>query len=148
MEILRMLGVDGTLWIHLACFLVSYVTFSKLILKPYMAALNEREKRTVGNEEHALRLVEEANQLGSEYEQKARAINSQIKGAYDESRTAAMREYDRLVQSAREESQKLLESARADIGREVQSARKTLSGEVPAVAAAMASKLAGKDISL
>lgn len=148
MEIFRSLGVDSTLWIHLACFLISYVAFSRLILKPYMAALNEREKRTVGSEEHAVRLVEEANQLNAEYEQKARAINAQIKGSYDESRTAAMREYDRLVQSAREESQKLLESARADIGREVQTARKSVANEVPAVAAAMASKLAGKDISL
>ncbi|MEK7354988.1 MAG: hypothetical protein AAB250_00965, partial [Bdellovibrionota bacterium] len=76
MEILRSLGVDGTLWIHMACFLVSYVALTQLILKPYMAALRERETRTVGNEEHAVRLVEEANQLNSEYEQKARAINS------------------------------------------------------------------------
>ncbi len=148
MEIFRSLGVDSTLWLHLACFLVSYVALTQLILKPYMTALNEREKRTVGNEEQAVRLVEEANQLHSEYEQKARAINSQIKGSYDESRTAATREYDRLVQAAREESQKHLEGARVEIGREVQTARKTLSNEVPAVAAAMASKLAGKEISL
>lgn len=148
MEIFRSLGVDGTLWIHLACFLICYVALTQLILKPYMAALKEREKRTVGNEEHAVRLVEEANQLHSEYEQKARAINSQIKGSYDESRTVAMREYDRLVQAAREDAHKLLEGARAEIGREVQTARKTLSTEVPAVAAAMASKLAGKEISL
>lgn len=148
MEIFKSLGVDSTLWIHLACFLISYVAMTQLILKPYMAALLEREKRTVGSEEHAVRLVEEANQIAADYETKAREINAKIKASYDESRGVATKEYDRLVSAAREESQKLVESSRGELGREVQSARKVLSGEVPSVAAAVASKLAGKEISL
>ena len=148
MAILNSLGVNGTIWIHLACFIVSWAAVSQLILKPYMKALTEREKRTVGSEETATRLIEEANALHSDYEKKARAINSQIKGLYDEARTAAMNEYDRLVDAARAEAMKLLEASRKQISTEIQSARKTLSAETPAVAAAIATKLAGKEISL
>jgi len=117
-------------------------------LKPYLAALSEREKRTVGGEELAVRLVEEANDLQDRYESKAREINAQVKGLYDQSRTAAQKQSDQVVDSARKEASTLLDQARTVITSEIQTARKTLSAEVPAVGSAIASKLAGKDLSL
>lgn len=148
MDILTSLGVDSTLWIQLVCFLVSYVTFSQLVLKPYMRALHEREKRTIGSEETAVRMIEEANELHEDYEKKARAISTQIKTYYDQSRSEAMREYDRLVTEAREQAAVTLEKARGEISGQIKAARQTLSAEIPAVGMAIASKLAGKEISL
>lgn len=148
MELLKALGVDSTLWVHLACFIVSYLALTNLILKPYGKALRERESRTVGSEETAVKLVGEANELQSEYEKKARAINVEIKSFYDQSRTTASKDYERLVEVARGEAAKVLETSRAHISTEVQAARRTLSAEAPAVAATIASKLAGKEISL
>ena len=98
MELLKSLGVNSTLWYQLACFIVSYLALSNLILKPYMAALHERENRTVGGEETAIRLIEEASHLHAELEQKARAIHASVKHVYDSSRTEAMAEYDRTIQ--------------------------------------------------
>lgn len=146
MNILTSLGINSTIWIQLACFLISYVSFSQLVLKPYMAALHEREKRTVGNEEIAVRLIEEANDLHLEYEQKARKITSEIKGYYDEHRNDALKEADQMLTHAREEAAKALDKSRAEISTQIQAARQVLSAEVPAISAAMASKLAGKDI--
>lgn len=148
MEILTSLGVNDTLWIQLACFIVSYLVFSNLILKPYSAALKEREKRTVGNEETAVRLVEEANDLHTEYEKKARSLNSEIKQYFDKSRSEATKEYATTVESARSEATTLLDASRGRIAQEIQSARGVLASEVPAVSATIASKLAGKEISL
>ncbi len=148
MQIFTALGVDSTIVIHLICFLISYVAFTRLVLKPYMRALEEREKRTVGGEEQAVRLVEEANDLQGQYEVKAREINAQITSIYNQSRTAAQKDSEVVVQAARSEATTLLEGARTKISTEVQSARKALSAEVPAVGAAIASKLAGKDLSL
>lgn len=148
MDILKSLGVDETLWMHLACFLASYLALTQLVFKPYLKAFHEREKRTVGNEEHAARLIEQAQDLHGQYEQRAKVINSQIKLAFDSSRGEALKEYDRLLQAARDQATKLLEETRAGLSKEIQNARKTLSGEVPAISLAIASKLAGKDLSV
>ena len=148
MEILKSLGVDGTIWMHLVCFLVSYIALTQLILKPYQAALLEREKRTVGNEEAAAQILEETTDLQSRYEEKARDVNSKIKAFYDQSRTEATKEYDRMMEAARTEANQLLEASRSEITSEVQQAKRTLANDVPAVASAIASKLAGKDMSL
>ncbi len=145
MDILHSLGVDWTLFIHLACFLIAYFFLTTFILKPYMAAHHEREKRTTGSEEMALRLIDEANELELVYEKKARALSSEIKGFFDQSRTHAMEKYDKLVSDARTEAATVLKAAQVGIEREVQQARKTLSEEIPGVSAAIASKLAGKD---
>jgi F0F1-type ATP synthase membrane subunit b/b' len=148
MEILTALGVDWTLFIHIVCFAISYFFLSTFVLKPYMKALHEREKRTIGNEEAAIRLIGDANQLQETYEQKAKAINAQIKGHYDQSRAEAMKQYDEMVEKARLDAASLLQASQQQIGKEIDSARTKLSAEIPAVSAAIASKLAGKEISL
>ena len=148
MEILKSLGVNPTFWIQLVCFLVSFLSLRYLIFKPYSTALTERQNRTIGSEEMAVRLIEEANDLHSDFEKKARDLNSKIKGFYDQSRAEARREYDQLVESARKEAGSVLEEARAYISKEIASAQKALAAEAPAVGAVIATKLAGKDISL
>jgi F-type H+-transporting ATPase subunit b len=148
MEIFRQLGVNETLWVHLACFLVSYFALYFLILKPYMAAFIEREKRTVGSEEAAVRLVEEANDLQTQYALKSRELNSQMKAFYDEARTSAQKQSEKIVGDARTQAAALLQRSREQIAGEVAKAQQTLQSEIPAVGAAIASKLAGKDLSL
>lgn len=148
MDILNSLGVNNTLWIQLVCFLVSYAALTQLVLKPYLAAMHEREKRTVGNEEAAGRLLEEAGTLYSQYETRARAINTEMKAQYDAARLAATKQAESIMAGARGEASQLLESSRQKITTEVQGARKSLSNEIPAIGAAIATKLAGKDITV
>lgn len=148
MELLKSLGVNGTLWTQLACFIVSYLAISILVLKPYLAALHERENRTVGGEESAARLLEEKNGLHAEYEKQARSLNAKIKGFFEESRQQGVHDYERIVGVARSDVETTLSSNREKIANQIQAARKNLSHEIPAVGAEIASKLAGKDLSL
>lgn len=148
MEIFRALGVDNTLIIHLACFLVSYIALTQLILKPYFNAYLEREKRTVGGEEAAVRLVEEANDLQTQYAIRARELNAQAKSFYDQARGDAAKRSETIVSAARDQASALIKSSREQIAGEVSKAKKSLALEIPAVGSAIASKLAGKDLSL
>lgn len=148
MEIFKQLGVDSTLWIHLACFLVSYFSLYYLILKPYMAAYVEREKRTVGSEEAAVRLSEEANDLQTQYALKSRELNTQMKSFYDDARQTAQKESEGLIANARNQAAALVQQNRDAISKAVSGAQSQLQSEIPNVGAAIASKLAGKDLSL
>jgi len=147
MEILRSLGVDATLFVHLVCFGISFFFLSTFVLKPYMNAMHEREKRTIGSEEAAARLIEEANKLQEQFEKKAKALNAEIRGYFDKSRNEAMAEYDEMVSGARAEANIILKGAQAEIEQQISATRKALAEEVPAVAATIATKLAGKEIS-
>ena len=146
-SLLTALGVNQSIWIQLACFLVSYVALTELVFKPYMKAHHEREKRTLGGEESAVRIIEEAQALTGNYEKKAREYNSEIKHVYDKKRTEALKEYEAMLGAARENSNSLLEESRKKIATEVEAARKKIAAEIPAVSNAIASRLAGKDLS-
>ncbi len=148
MELLKSLGIDSTLWIHMVCFGIAYLALSNLIFKPYMKALAERESRTIGGEEQAAQLLNETSAINADYESKAKAVTASIRAEYETNRLAAMKESEALVAAARIESAGLLEKSRAKIVTEVTSARSKLSGEVPSITSAIASKMAGKEISL
>jgi F-type H+-transporting ATPase subunit b len=148
MELLKSLGIDGTLWIHIACFAVGYLSLSNFVFRPYAKALAEREKRTVGGEELAQQLLVQAAEINANYEQKAKAISASIRAEYDKNRVEALRESETLISSARQEASKLLESSRAKISAEIGAAKNALAAEVPSITSAIASKMAGKEISL
>ena len=148
MNILTSLGVDWTFFVHLVCFAISYTFLTQLVLKPYAKALREREKRTVGNEEVAVKIIEETDRLKLKYEQRAKALNAEIKGYFDKSRAQAMEKYNELVGAARAEANILTKGVQAEVEQEMTKARKLVSAEIPGISAAMASKLAGKEISL
>jgi F-type H+-transporting ATPase subunit b len=148
MELLKSLGIDGTLWIHIACFAVGYLSLSNFVFKPYAKALAEREKRTVGGEELANQLLIQAGEINANYEQKAKAISASIRAEYDKNRVDALRESESLITSARQEAAKLLDSSRTKIASEIAAAKSALASEVPSITSAIASKMAGKEISL
>lgn len=148
MELLKSLGVNSTIWVHAACFAVAYLALTQLIFKPYLKALTERETRTVGGEEKATQLLMQAAEINNDYEAKAKAVTASIRTEYDKSRVEAMKESEALVESARAEASRAVESARKKITTEIERARGTLAGEIPAITAAIASKMAGKEIAL
>lgn len=117
MELLKSLGIDfNTLWIHILCFAVGYLALSNLVFKPYSKALRDREGRTVGGEELAQKLLLQAAEINSEFEQKAKAISLSIREEYDKNRQAAMKESEVLMSAARLEAGKILETSRAKYG--------------------------------
>jgi F-type H+-transporting ATPase subunit b len=147
-SLLRLLGIDQTLWIQLVCFLVCYIALTELIFKPYMRAFHKREQLTIGNEESAIRIIEESEALQHEYEQKMRLLNTEIKSVYEQRRLQGLKEQEQLIKKAREQASSLLVESRGRVTAEVQAAHKSLMAEVPAVSSAIASRLLGKDISV
>ncbi len=148
MDILNSLGIDKTVWIQLACFVVSYIFLSNFVFKPYLKAFHERERRTIGNEDLAARIIDEAHQLHGEYEKKAKALNLEIKNFYEKARAESMHEFDVIVKKARDDAGDLVDEARTKISAEVQRARQSISAEIPVVSSVIASKLVGKELSV
>ncbi len=148
MALLKSLGIDFTLFFHVGCFAVAYLALSNLIFKPYLKALALREARTIGGEELAATLMNEADAINVEYETKAKAVSASIRAEYEKNRLQALKESESLLAAARTQVTALLEQSRTKISSEITTARSKLAGEVPAITSAIASKMAGKEISL
>jgi F-type H+-transporting ATPase subunit b len=145
MEIFTKLGLNETLFLQMAVFLVVYVVLNRVLFKPYFAAYTERRMRTVGQSEAAERYVNEARELQTQYSAKAKQINEQFKAIYDKTRNEANKEYDRLIQEARAGAKEIVDQARIKTQVGVQHAKEQIKSEIPIVSEMITAKLLGSD---
>jgi F-type H+-transporting ATPase subunit b len=145
MELLIGLGVNQTFWFQFAAFLIAYLILHFVLFVPYFRAYEERIRKTEGQTDLAERYLAESQELQAQYEIKARELNSEIKGIYDQSRVVAQKEQDRVIQQARSEAKSRLESSKATIRDQAGRARVELKAQVAGISQAITEKLLGKE---
>jgi F-type H+-transporting ATPase subunit b len=147
MDLLVQLGVNNTLGIQMAMFLVTFVVLKYFLFAPYYAAFNERKERTEGKTELAERFVSEARELEDRYQVKAQEANDRFREIYDRARTDAVKEYDRLLNEARAKNKAVIEDSNKKIEKDMAVVRTQLASEITGVSQLMVQKLIGKDLS-
>ena len=139
------LGVNSTIWIQLGIFLVVYAAFTSIVVKPYYSAFQERQNKTVGNEQVAETLGDQTRELEAAFQRKARELNLDIKEIYDNAKTEASREQTKIQTEAREKAKAQLEAARAKLKDEYNRAREELIKEAPQVGQLIKERLLAKE---
>ena len=141
-----MIALDYTVLIQIVAFLVFWFLLTKLLFKPFLGLLEERERRTEGVKGEAVSLKEEGERLRKEYEYavaRARDEGHVMKeGIVQEAR----RTRERLLTQAREEAARMLEAVREEIQKELQRGRELAAREAEAIAQQMAEKILGRKI--
>ncbi|MBX2988124.1 MAG: ATP synthase F0 subunit B [Bdellovibrionaceae bacterium] len=144
MHLLHALGISQLAIIQFLIFVFIFTFLTYGVFTPYFKALMEREKRTVGGEALAEEYQQKTIELSTEYQNQARAINTQIQEIFQRNRNEANAAYDRVVGAAREEASQMIEKNRAQISQAVGAAQNDLRGQTTAVALAITNKLLGK----
>lgn len=143
--VLDQLKINNSIWLQLACFLVTYFFISNLLIKPYFQAYLNRQSRTVGNQELAIKTAEEAEAEFAKYQERARAINLEVKNIFDNARKTAVVEQDQLMSTARGTSQKKIDAGRAEIIKETTRARQEILNEVGEISQLIRVKMLGRE---
>jgi F-type H+-transporting ATPase subunit b len=141
-----MISLDISVLYQIIIFLLLWLALSKLLFRPYLNLLDERQRRTTGAQHDSSELEHEGAQLKAEYEEKiaqARAAGTTTKDAIVQE---GRQERERLLQQAREEAARTLESARREVQSQLERERQLLALEVAEVARDMVSKILGRRI--
>ncbi|MBK9293682.1 MAG: hypothetical protein IPM57_04435 [Oligoflexia bacterium] len=146
MEILTQLGINKTIWIQLAFFIISYLAVSQLIFKPYSRNLKFRKKQTVDAAAEANKVLSHADVLAIEYEEKLKNQNEKILHLFGQLKSEGVAEEHKLLLSARQNAEKVLNQANQKITQEVALAKKELQQKLPEFSKAAASKLLGRSL--
>lgn len=141
-----MIHIDPTVVIQIICFLVLWFVLNKLLFRPYLRLLEERESRTEGVRRETADLEGEGQRLRAEYEERiarAREIGSAGKERIlDQGRE----QRERLLRLAREEAANMLERVRHEVRGQLQKEREIAATEATAIAQAMANKILGRRV--
>lgn len=139
------LGVNSTIWIQLGLFLTIYFVFNALVVKPYFNAYLIRQEKTVGSQEHANALTDQARELESAFQRKARELNQDIKEIYDQARAEALVEQNKIQNESRSAAKNKIESAREKLKDEYNRAREELLKEAAGVGQTIKERLFSRD---
>lgn len=142
--IITQLGLNQSFFFQFILFSIAYVVLSKVVFAPYGEALAAREQKTVGGEELAMELHKATEDLKSKYEVKARQVSGEVKAIFDEHRTEAQKEQERIISEARILSNKAIEAVRSKVQTEVSQAQTQMKAEVSQVSQEMMKKLLSK----
>jgi F-type H+-transporting ATPase subunit b len=141
-----MISLDISILYQIVIFLGLWLILSKLLFRPYLDLLEERERKTSGVRQDAGELEHEGARLKAEYEDKITQARSAGTAAKDAIIQAARQERERLIQQARDEAAGALESVRRDIESQLERARSLAAAEVAGVAEDMVSKILGRRV--
>jgi F-type H+-transporting ATPase subunit b len=125
---------------------VLWLVLNRLLFRPYMNALEERERRTAGASVDSSTLEQEGARLKVEYEEKiaqARATGTTAKDAIVQE---GRQERERLLQASREEAARTLERARSEIQNQLRRERDALDAQIAGIAREMVGKVLGRSV--
>lgn len=141
-----MISLDISILYQVVIFLVLGLILTKLLFRPYLELLDERERQTTGARHDSGDLEHDGARLKAEYENKLAQGRSAGTAARDAIIQEGRQERERLLQQARVEAAQTLEQVRRDIQNELERERGMALAEVAGVAQDMVSKILGRRV--
>lgn len=131
LDILKSLGVNETVYPQFAIFIVSFLFLKIFIFSPYLAAYEERRKRTVGSQGVTLELQQEIDRRESEFAREAKEINEKIRKVFDAKQLQATKETNAVLAEAQTKAQERLAIGKKEVQEAYTAAKDQLKTFVP-----------------
>ena len=141
-----MISLDISILYQIVIFLLLWLGLSKVLFRPYLDLLEERERKTSGTRHDTSQLEHEGARLKAEYEEKITQARRAGIAAKDAIIRDGRQERERLLEQAREEAARTIESMRCDVQSQLERERELAAAEVAGVAQDMVSKVLGRRV--
>ena len=141
-----MISLDYTVGYQIILYLILLVILSKVLFRPYLTLLEERERKTVGAHRETTELEHEGERLKAEYEEKIAQAQAAGNAAKETILKEAQQLRENLLARAREEASSALERVRQEVQNQMQKEKQLATAEVAHIARDMVSKILGRNV--
>jgi F-type H+-transporting ATPase subunit b len=132
--------------IQIVVLLLLWAILNKILFKPFLRLVEEREKRTEGLKAAATALTAEAERLRADYESAIRQANDEGAAAKEALLEEARRTREQLLTESRAQSAERLAAVRDEIKKEMEQGRAQALQEAETIARQMAEKVLGRKV--
>ena len=133
-----------TVLVQIVAFLALWFFLSKILFKPFIALLEERENRSEGLKAAAASLVAEGERLRAEYESAIAKANEEGAAVKETLLQEARQTRERLLAESRAQAADRMTAVREDIKNEMAKSRALALQEAAVIARQMAEKVLGR----
>jgi F-type H+-transporting ATPase subunit b len=141
-----MISLDYSVIYQIVLFLVLLIVLSKVLFRPYLILLEERERKTTGAQDDLGELEHEGARLRAQYEDKITQAQAAGYAAKEAILQEARQQREGVLTQARQEAVSILEGVRRELASQMQNERQLAAAEVRAIAQEMASKILGRNV--
>lgn len=145
----EVLGIKITPWISLVqgvIFIIVLFILNKILFRPTLKILHEREKKTEGFFNDAEDMGKRAEKTLEQYNEKLRQAKKEALELKRKFILEGTEKKEAILGGARKESHEFLEEMRGNIANEAESAKKTLQQQVENLGTAMAERALGRSV--
>ena len=133
----------SVLWVIVIVMLLT-VVLDRLLLKPILRVMHEREHAIQSARELAERSASEARAAAAEFEEKTGAARAEIYRQMDDMRRAASAEREQIMSATRAEADAQVAQASAALQAETEAARRRLADDAEQLGALAADRILGR----
>jgi len=141
-----MISLDYSVVYQIVIFLLLWIILSKLLFRPYLNLLDQRERRTTGAQHDSTDLQHEGARLRAQYEEKIAQAQAAGYAAKEAILQEARQQREKVLTQVREDTMRILEEVRRELASQVQRERQVVADEVRTIAQEMASKILGRNV--
>jgi F-type H+-transporting ATPase subunit b len=132
---------DGTLVIHIAIIITMVFLLNRILFKPIIRILDERESRTKGRSKGAREIIQRVESSLIRYEASLRQARAEGYHLLEQQQAEASDERQRKIAAVRKEVEEVIGQERGKIQAQAEEARATLEDEAKRVAASISSQI-------
>ncbi len=141
-----MISVDISIVYQILLFLIFWAILSKILFRPYLAVLEERERSTSGTLREAVDLEHEGERLRAQYEEKIAQAEAAGNVVRDAILQEARQQREKILSRVREEAATTLQSVRQEVQNQLAIERQRAAAQIAALAQDIASKIIGRTV--
>ncbi|HYY25662.1 MAG TPA: ATP synthase F0 subunit B [Candidatus Udaeobacter sp.] len=141
-----MISLDYSIIYQILLFLVLWIILSKVLFRPYLHLLEERERRTIGAQHDSTELEREGARLRAQYEEQIARAQAAGYTAKEAIVQEGRQQREKLLGQAREMAMNMLEGVRREVDSQMQRERQLAVAEARIVAQEMANKILGRPV--
>ena len=141
-----MIELNWTFFVQVLNFLILMFILNKILYKPILKVLDQRDERIVGGREKAKELIAESDTILNSYNGKLQIAKIEALGTKNTARKEATDAANIIIGEARGKAEGIISQVQQDMAREIARVKKELEPEVGIMAATIAQQILGRKV--
>lgn len=141
-----MIEINFTILIQAINFYLLIVILNKILYKPILKILEEREQRINGQQQQAKKILEDGQSIVAEYNQKLYNAKIDAMNTKNAARNQASEQANAIIDESRKKAEEVIGQMQQQMAKEMAQAKKDLEPELGVMAATIAQQVLGRKV--
>ena len=141
-----MIEINFTVLIQVFNFILLIVILNKILYKPILKILEEREQRIEGQQQQAKKIIEDGQVLEGDYNKKLYNAKIEAMNTKNAARSAASEQANNIIDDSRKKAEEIINQMQQQMVLELAQAKKELESELSVMSATIAQQILGRKV--